>query len=403
MHVPDGWKRKEFSEIAELGKTKFNPKDSKIIFPCVELENIEQIIGRINGTTDSNTVSSIKNVFKKGDVLFGKLRPYLKKYFYCNFDGICSTEIWVLRTKKGCINSYLFNLVQTHEFICAAMVSSGSKMPRADWSYVAEFPILLPPEPEQQKIAKILSIWDKAIEILEALIAAKQKRKKALIQQLLTSKKRFAGFDGEWKTYVLSDLGNTFNGLTGKDKNDFGFGKPYIPYMNIFKNNRIDTSYLELVNIDESDNQCKVKYGDIFFTTSSETPDEVGMSSVLLNKVDEVYLNSFCFGFRLEKFYILHPEFARYLFRAEHIRKLISILAQGATRYNLSKTQLLKIKLQLPCIEEQQKIASVLSSADKEIETHQKQLSALKEQKKGLMQQLLTGKNRVKIDLKEVA
>ena len=103
------------------------------------------------------------------------------------------------------------------------------------------------------------------------------------------------------------------------------------------------------------------------------------------------------FWFRLNNFDTLNPEFARYLFRAEYVRKLISVLAQGATRYNLSKIQLLKIKLYLPLIEEQQKIAAVLSAADNEIQIHQHELAALKLQKKGLMQQLLTGKVWVKV------
>jgi type I restriction enzyme S subunit len=304
-----------------------------------------------------------------------------------------------IRAKKTFSQSLLKQIFSTHRFEQYVKgVQTETAVPHISAAQIREFPVLVPPLPEQQKIAQILSTWDKTIEKLEALIAAKQKRKKALMQQLLTGKRRFARFEGEWKICLLKNLGNTFNGLTGKSKEDFGFGMPFISYMNIFKNSSIDVSQFELVDVGELENQVNVQYGDIFFTTSSETPDEVGMSSVLLDQVGEVYLNSFCFGFRLKDFNELLPEFARYLFRAEHIRKQISILAQGATRYNLSKAQLLKINFELPSIEEQQKIAVVLSSADTEIQTHQKQLSALKEQKKGLMQQLLSGKKRVKVD-----
>lgn len=299
---------------------------------------------------------------------------------------------------KNKLNSwFLYNWLQMMkpEFERQAV---GSTIKTIGLPYFKKLKIAVPPIDEQTKIVQILSSWDKAIEKLEALIANKQKRKKALMQQLLTGKKRFARFDVDWKKWFLKDLGDTFNGLTGKNKDDFGFGDPYIPYMNIFKNNCIDVNQFELVNIGELERQIKVQYGDIFFTTSSETPNEVGMSSVLLNQVEDVYLNSFCFGFRLYDFDTLLPEFARYLFRAEHIRKQVSILAQGATRYNLSKTQLLKISLELPSTGEQQKIATVLSVADKEIVTHQKQLAALKQQKKGLMQQLLTGKRRVQLE-----
>ncbi|WP_194578423.1 restriction endonuclease subunit S, partial [Vibrio anguillarum] len=164
--------------------------------------------------------------------------------------------------------------------------------------YFKKLKIAVPPYTEQKKIAQILSTWDKAITTTEQLLYNSKLQKKALMQQLLTSKKRFPRFEGIWKKYTLGELGDTFNGLTGKTKDDFGFGKKYIPYINIFKNSRIDVSALELVDVKEGESQSLSQYGDIFFTTSSETPDEVGMSSVLLDHVDELYLNSFCFGYR---------------------------------------------------------------------------------------------------------
>ena len=410
--LPDGWKLTTLGKVCE-GDLQTGPFGSQLHAHEYQEAGVPVLMPKdiINCRADISNAAKIskqraddlrKHRLLTGDLLFSR-RGDVARFALIDErteGSLCGTGCLKARPSKNHSPIFLSYILQKNTVkTWLEQNAVGQTMPNMNTAILTELPLISASSREEEdKIAQILSIWDKAIEKLEALIAAKQKRKKALMQQLLTGKKRFAGFDGEWKIYVFSDLGNTFNGLTGKDKNDFGSGKPYIPYMNIFKNNRIDTSYLELVNIDESDNQCKVKYGDIYFTTSSETPDEVGMSSVLLNKVDEVYLNSFCFGFRLENFDILHPEFARYLFRAEHIRKLISILAQGATRYNLSKTQLLKIKLQLPCIDEQQKIASVLSVADREIETHQKQLSALKKQKKGLMQQLLTGKKRVKID-----
>src|SRR5690606_29055719 len=104
---------------------------------------------------------------------------------------------------------------------------------------------------------------------------------------------------GEWKEIELGNLGQTYSGLSGKTKEDFGSGKPYIPYLNIFSNSKINPNALELVEISPTERQNRVQHGDIFFTTSSETIEEVGMTSVLLNDLGEVYLNSFCFGFRL--------------------------------------------------------------------------------------------------------
>lgn len=274
--------------------------------------------------------------------------------------------------------------------------STGSTRSRIGLTDLKKLPFICPTLPEQQKIAQILSTWDVAINKQEALIKEKQEQKKALMQQLLTGKKRFAGFDEVWEEKKLGNLGHTYSGLSGKTKEDFGNGKPYIPYMNIFKNSIIDNSYFDYVNINNGEKQNRTKYGDLFFTVSSETPDEVGMASVLLSNIDELYLNSFCFGFRLNDFETLLPEFAAYYLRGVLFRKEMYKAAQGATRFNLSKGNVTKVVLLLPSIEEQQKIAEVLTAADNEITALQQQLQQLKAQKQGLMQQLLTGKIRVK-------
>lgn len=255
--------------------------------------------------------------------------------------------------------------------------------------------IPLPPLPEQKRIAEVLSTWDQAIQYTEQLIRQKEQRKKWLMQNLLTGKIRLRGFSGDWKEFKLGSLGDTYTGLTGKSKEDFGKGKPYIPYLNVFNNSRIDIKNLDYVKITEDDKQNKVKYGDIFFTVSSETPNEVGMASVILDDVDELYLNSFCFGFRLFDFNTLIPEFSSYLLRADTFRAKIYKLSQGATRFNLSKNNLMKLSIILPSKEEQTAIAEVLQTADKEIELLKAKAEQLKEQKKGLMQSLLTGKIRL--------
>ncbi|AIN62794.1 restriction endonuclease subunit S [Providencia stuartii] len=300
---------------------------------------------------------------------------------------------------------FLYNWLQLNkaEFERQAV---GSTIKTIGLPYFKKLKIAVPPYIEQKKIAQILSTWDKAITTNEQLLANSQQQKKAIMQQLLTGKRRLLDkngvrFSGRWNFSLLSELGATYSGLTGKTKDDFGKGKPYIPYINIFRNSRIDLNALEKVDISSDEKQAQVRYGDVFFTTSSEVPEEVGMSSVLLEHTEELYLNSFCFGFRLSSFEVLQPEYARYLFRSEQVRRAISVMGQGATRYNLSKKQLMKLELNLPPIAEQQKIAAVLSVADQEIFALQQKLEALKQEKKALMQQLLTGKRRVKIDDKE--
>ena len=153
---------------------------------------------------------------------------------------------------------------------------------------------------------------------------------------------------------------------------------------------------LQCVKINPEDQQNMVKYGDIFFTVSSETPDEVGMASVLLEHLDNTYLNSFCFGYRLKDFSTLSPFFAAYLFRTEHFRHYMNILAQGSTRFNLSKKEVMKLKISLPNIDEQTAIVNILNSTNHEINLTNQKLKELHHQRFGLMQQLLTGKKRIK-------
>lgn len=188
--------------------------------------------------------------------------------------------------------------------------------------------------------------------------------------------------------YQLKNLGTTFIGLSNKNKKDFGYGKPYIPYINIFNNTFVDASKLEYVNILQNENQATVKYGDIFFTTSSECPEEVGMTSVWLHNLAEVYLNSFCFGYRLNDFKILIPEYAGYYFRSPNFRVVLNKLAQGVTRFNLSKNNLMEERISLPSLEKQKQIAKIFLKIDKQIKLIQQELEQYKQLKKSLSQLL---------------
>ncbi|PSM48483.1 restriction endonuclease subunit S [Chroococcidiopsis sp. CCALA 051] len=184
----------EFGEFADLRGEKFNPSQNKEERTCIELEHISQEIGQIIGSTKSNEQSSIKNIFSPGDVLFGKLRPYLRKYVNPDFSGVCSTEIWVLRAKPSlCNNRYLFYLVQTHQFIAASNKTSGSKMPRADWGLVSEQPFPLPPLDEQRKVAAFLDTLSYEIKLLQLLKDNLELQKRGLMQKLLT---------GEWRVKI---------------------------------------------------------------------------------------------------------------------------------------------------------------------------------------------------------
>ena len=203
---------------------------------------------------------------------------------------------------------------------------------------------------------------------------------------------RFPEFTEEWKNTSLGKIGKTFNGLTGKSGSDFGQGFPYITYKSIFDNSKIDISRVEYVEITDverkKETQNKVQYGDVFFTTSSETPDEVGMSSVLLDEIKDCYLNSFCFGYRLNSLSKTVPEYMRFYLRSQTIRKKMFVLAQGSTRFNISKSEVMGMSINIPEIEEQRKIANLLTLLDDRIATQNKIIERLETLIKGLRNEI---------------
>lgn len=200
----------------------------------------------------------------------------------------------------------------------------------------------------------------------------------------------------EWEVVKLGNLGVTYTGLSGKRKCDFGWGSAkYIPFLNILNNPQIDIDDLEYVNIMPNEVQNAVQNGDLFFNTSSETPEEVGMCSVLTDKIENTYLNSFCFGYRLFDNNGAIGIFLSYYFRSAIGRVLMSVLAQGATRYNLAKTTFLESTIALPPIEEQRRIVEALSDVDALIAALDKKIAKKRLIKQGAMQQLLTGKKRL--------
>ncbi|HGS8749824.1 restriction endonuclease subunit S, partial [Enterococcus faecalis] len=188
----------------------------------------------------------------------------------------------------------------------------------------------------------------------------------------------------------VEELGDTFTGLTGKTKEDFGHGDAtFVTYINVFSNPITDLKMTESVEIDAKQNQ--VEYGDIFFTTSSETPEEVGMSSVWLGNEANVYLNSFCFGYRPVT--ELAPYYMAFMLRSPNVRKKFIFLAQGISRYNISKNRVMDIEIPVPNIDEQRKVGQFFKDIDDLITLHQRKLEQLKELKKTYLQVMFPRKD----------
>lgn len=191
-HTAD-WKTTQFGSIAGLSRDRIDPRRAGAQPFCVELEHIAQDAGRLLGSTVATDQASIKSVFRPGDVLFGKLRSYLRKFWLADRSGVCSTEIWVLVANGDLVTpSYLFQMVKTDDFIQAASTSYGTHMPRSDWNTLEKYEVALPTLDEQQQIAAVLEDMDAEILSLEHQRAKATGLKTAMLQDLLSGRTRLA-------------------------------------------------------------------------------------------------------------------------------------------------------------------------------------------------------------------
>jgi type I restriction enzyme, S subunit len=187
----ESWEVKRFDEIVQPRKERIDPRHRGVQEFCVELEHIEQGTGCLVGHTATAESSSLKSVFHEDDVLFGKLRAYLRKYWLANRKGVCSTEIWVLVAKRHVlVPQFLFQLVKMDRFVEAASAAYGTHMPRSDWSVVKNYEVILPPMEEQAAIAAILTDMDAEIAVLETKLAKTRQIKQGMMQELLTGRTR---------------------------------------------------------------------------------------------------------------------------------------------------------------------------------------------------------------------
>lgn len=307
-------------------------------------------------------------------------------------------DVCLLRSKNsGCSTGYLQSLFQSsivQNQINNAMV--GSTFKRMNVEQIRGLIIPFPPASEQKKIADSLQEMDILISSLDQLIAKKRNIQQATMQQLLAGQCRLPGFSGAWEVKPMRALGNTYGGLAGKTKNDFGHGEArYIPFMNVMTDTVIDASWLEPVDVAPDEAQNLAKKGDLFFNGSSETPEEVGFCSVLLEEIPNLYLNSFCFGFRFNAAAKVNGLFFAYWFRSKAGRAAMAVLAQGATRYNIAKSAFLQLEIPQPSEEEQTAIASILTDMGTEVAALEARRDKARLLKQGMMQELLTGRIRL--------
>lgn len=401
IDIPNGWEVKKLGEIGNFLKGKGIKKDELCDngLPCV-------IYGQIYTSYDFYTdkftsfipinLKPYTTEIYQNDILFagsgetkeeiGKSIAYIGKE--CAYAG---GDIIILRQDKVIsifITYYLNSIGRKH----LNRLGQGDSVVHIYKSILESVKIPVPPLAEQEKIAEILSLWDKAIEQTKELITYKEKQKKGLMQNLLTGKKRLHGFNDKWKTVKLGDC-FTFikgQGLSKEKINSSGkyfcilYGELYTTYTEVIQQVVSKTNHAEGI---------LSKSGDILIPCSTTTK-AIDLATASSIKIDDVYIGA--------DINILRPkininsDFIAFSI-SNIIKNTIAKYAQGSTIIHLYGKDIKPIKIKLPTIYEQNNIVDILCKADEEIELLNKQLDLYTEQKKGLMQNLLTGKVRVTV------
>ena len=389
--IPEDWELKKLGKVGEIDKKSLNSNtDKEYEFDYISLSDVDsdQFSIKTSKQKFKNAPSRARRIVKKGDVLLSTVRPNLEGFTIIRDevkDLIASTGFAVITSKNELHNEYLFNFLfsniikrQFHKLLV------GSNYPAINSSDVKNLKIPVPPLPEQKKIADCLSTWDVAIEKQNALINALTDRKKALMQQLLTGKKRLPGFSGEWKEVKLGEIGEIQTGNTpSKLESENWNGEYYWCTAEDMKSKYVNNTAQKLTKKGWSLART-VKANSILVTC---------IASIGINAITNVecsfnqQINSITPN---ENF---STEFIYYLMNNSK-ENLLKYAGAGALPM-LNKNTFSSIKFKFPTLSEQTAIAEILATADRELQLQKEKLVQLQQQKKGLMQVLLTGKKRL--------
>ena len=384
----DEWKEERLDSIATLSKGTGISKEqlSEDGEPCILYGELytkyqSEIITQIESKTDIDN-SKLKRS-KANDVIIpcsGETAVDIATARCVPFDNILlggDLNIISLHQYDGAFMSYQLNGKRKYDI---AKVAQGVSVVHLYGEHLKTIKTYNPSIQEQRKITKLLSLLDERIVTQNKIIEKLESLIKGLNDSLY---KRY----GDDIRTSFAELGCSYSGLSGKSAGDFGKGKPFIPYLNVYSNNVVNENDYQYVQIDEGEKQNVVQYGDVLFTLSSETPEEVGIGSVYLGQ-DEVYLNSFCFGIHIVNEELAYPPYLSYYVSSTPFRKFIYPFAQGSTRFNLCKADFERASITLPSLDNQKRIHSVLNIVAMKISIERAMLEQYVTQKQYLLRQM---------------
>lgn len=382
------WKEERLADIADLFKGNGISKEQLTDTgePCILYGELytkykSEVISDIFSKTDIDTRKLVKS--KANDVIIpcsGETAVDIATARCVPYDNILlggDLNIIRLYDCDGSFMSYQLNGKRKYDI---AKVAQGVSVVHLYGDHLKGVKTYNPCLEEQKKIAKLLSLLDERITTQNKIIDKLQSLIKGLNDSL------YAQYGNEVKT-SFANLGTSYSGLSGKSAQNFGSGKPFITYLNVYSNNIINENDFQYVAIKDGEKQNIVEYGDVLFTLSSETPNEVGIGSVFLGK-EKVYLNSFCFGIHITNKEVAFPPYLSYYVSSTAFRKFIYPYAQGSTRFNLCKADFEKASIKLPTLENQKRIYLILGHIDCKIETERQLLALYNSQKQYLLRQM---------------
>ncbi|MFC4711141.1 restriction endonuclease subunit S [Enterococcus eurekensis] len=393
----EDWEQRKLIDVADIlgggtpSTTILDYWDGEIDwYSPVEIGEQVYVNGSQKKLTELGLKKSSAKVLPVGTVLFTS-RAGIGKTAILAKEGATNQGFQSIVPHKNALDSY-FIYSRTNELKRYGEIQgAGSTFVEVSGKQMAKMPILIPILEEQIKIGGFFKQLDNTIALhqrqYDLLIIIKQ----SYLQKLFPKKGRkypeirFEDFEKKWEQYKLGEIGKTFTGLSGKTKDDFGHGyAKFITYMNVYKNAIAAVDGMDSIEIDPKQNE--VRFGDVLFTTSSETQEEVGMSSVWMGNDNNIYLNSFCFGFRPDMKF--NEYYLAYILRSPFVRRKFIFLAQGISRYNISKSKVMDIEISAPELEEQNKIGLFFKNLDEAINLHHQNLENLKQMKKSLLQKM---------------
>ena len=377
------WDEKRLGEIISIKTDKYNPLIDKKEHTCIELESLSQDSGELLSVFNSKNQKSIKNVFYSGDVLFGKLRPYLRKYFLANFDGVCSSEIWVMKSNFFS-SEYLYSFVQSNFFLSLTEISSGSKMPRADWSLIATSIINYPSSStEREKVGKLVSSLNQRIQTQNKIIEGLQSFKNAISKRIFSLQLRFMDSNNktfpDWRAKYLKDVCQVIGGGTPEtSKPNYWNGNIQWFTPTEIKRDFVCRSERTISELGLKNSSAKLLPKGTILLTTRATIGEVAIA------LEECATNQ---GFQSLVVKNGHNNVFVFNWLKEHKHEFIK-RASGSTFPEISKSEIEKIEINIPSLQEQTLIADFLSSIDRKIESEKRISEQYQYQKMYLLQSM---------------